>query len=207
MRIAATAVHVAREQLPGWQAPTALPDIPPAAETLTADWLTSALCAEHPGAAVVDFAVGVGSDGTSCRRPLHVTYNDAGAAAGLPVQLFTKTTASLGSRLTTALGGLPKSECLFYNLIRPSLRDWAGPAGYYAGFDERTLRSMVIMEDVVATRGAAFGSVVTPASRSEAEHLVCQLAVYHGAYWQDRRLGTELQASPPRRSSSCAWIG
>ena len=68
MRIAATAVHVAREQLPGWNAPTAVPGIPPAAETLTAGWLTSALCADHPGAAVVDLAGG-------CARDSHCAAN------------------------------------------------------------------------------------------------------------------------------------
>ena len=63
---------------------------PSHANLLTNDWLTAALCREVPGAAVVDFEVVGGSDGTSSRRAVRVGYNALGHKAGLPTRLFTK---------------------------------------------------------------------------------------------------------------------
>ena len=61
------AANVARERLvPGRV--TSLRDVPISADVLTTEWLTAALCREAPGAAVVDFEVVGGSDGTSSRR-------------------------------------------------------------------------------------------------------------------------------------------
>jgi hypothetical protein len=82
---ARVAVSVARERL----APVrlaSLDDVPPAASALTTGWLTAALCRGVPEAAVADVEIVGGSDGTSSRRALLVTYNAAGQHAGLPTK-------------------------------------------------------------------------------------------------------------------------
>src|SRR5271166_6012076 len=87
------AANVIRERLlPGRV--TSLKDVPPSADALTNEWLTAALCGEVARAAVVDFEVVGGSDGTSSRRALRVDYNAAGHQAGLPTRLFTKSASS-----------------------------------------------------------------------------------------------------------------
>src|SRR5436190_1418093 len=106
---ARVAVNVARERL----APArlaSLDDVPPAASALTAGWLTAALCRGVPDAAVVDFDIVGGSDGTSSRRALRVTYNAAGQQAALPTRLFMKSASSFQSRLMFVLGGVTESE-------------------------------------------------------------------------------------------------
>src|SRR5260221_169676 len=120
MLAARVAVNVARERF----APTpltSLDDLPPSASALTTAWLTAALCRDLDGAAVVDFEVVGGSDGTSSRRALRVTYNQAGDDVGLPTRLFMKSASSFQSRLMLVLGGVTESETIFYRDIRPEL--------------------------------------------------------------------------------------
>jgi len=116
--------------------------VPPAAEALTAEWLTAALCREVPGAAVVDVEVFGGSDGTSSRRAVRVVYNQAGQDAGLPTDLFTKSASTFQSRLLLVLSGVTEGETIFYRDIRPELDRLRSPRAYYAASDPRTCRSI-----------------------------------------------------------------
>jgi hypothetical protein len=165
--------------------------VPASPAVLTPEWLTAALCADHPAASVTSVEVTGGSDGTSSRRSLVVTYNEAGSAAGLPTHLFTKSTATLTTRIVCGLCHLLANESGFYNHIRPAL-DMSAPHGYHAVYDPKSFRSLFILEDVATTRGATFGSPVDRVlSRDQAEDVVRQLAAYHGALWDDPRLTTE----------------
>lgn len=194
-RVAVVTGHAAIERLPGFKDPVGVDDVPPSAAALTPQWLTHAVCREHPDAAVVSVTLGAGSDGTTCRRAITVAYNEAGREAQLPTALFTKTTATLKSRLTTGFANMAYGECLFYNKVRHTV-ELESPRGYFAVHDARTLRSMLIIEDVATTRGATFGKAAIPASREEAEAMVAQMAIYHGAYWEDSRLSTVLGEVP-----------
>ena len=78
----------------------------PSAESITPEWLTLVLCRNVLGARVVDVEIIGGDNGTSARRAMTVRYNDAGVQAQLPSRLFSKSTATLGSRL---LLGIPES--------------------------------------------------------------------------------------------------
>jgi Ecdysteroid kinase-like family len=189
-RVLTVTAYAIAEHLPGERRAVRLADVPRSAEALTPEWLTAALCRDEPGARVLSFEVGRGSDGTSNRRAVRVTYNQAGSEAGLPTDLFTKTTATLRTRLTAGLANMPAGEAAFYNRVRPTV-ELDSPAGYYAAHDPRTLRSIIITEDVVVTRGATFGDTAKPASRTEAEAMVAQMARYHAAYWNSPRLTTE----------------
>lgn len=179
--------HYLRDRV-GRSAPTRIEEVPPSPEKLTPEWLTAALCAEHPDARVESFALTEGSDGTSSRRGLTVEYNEAGRAAGLPSTLFTKSTAALTMRVVCGLCHLLENEAGFYRRIRPEL-DMEAPRGYHTAFDPRAFRSLFILEDVVATKGATFGNPLTRVlDRAMAEDMVGQLAIFHGAFWDSPRL-------------------
>lgn len=185
-RVTAT---VAGERVRG-RRPARPGDVPPTVDQLTTAWLTSALCRDHPEAHVTAFELGSGSDGTSSRRAISVTYDDAGVAAGLPTAIYSKSTPSLVNRLLIGVTGAAGAEALFYDRIRPQL-ELGAPAGYFGAWDPRTCRSMVLIEDIVATRGATFGNAATYVDRAGAESMVREMARYHGALWEDPRLAGE----------------
>jgi hypothetical protein len=184
------AVNVARERLAPARM-TSLKDVPPSVNAMTNEWLTAALCREVPGAAVVDFAVVGGSDGTSSRRALRVDYNAAGYEAGLPTRLFTKSASSFQSRLMLVAGGVTESETIFYRDVRPELDRLRSPRSYYAAFDTKTYRSIVVMNDL-SVEGWTFPDPMQDTiSRRDAEDMVDQMAYYHAAFWDDQRLSSQ----------------
>ena len=173
--------------------PTTATAIPPSAPGLTPEWLTAVLCAGRPGAAVTGVELLGGSNGTTSRRALRLEYNAAGREAGLPERVFTKATPSLTSRLVAGPSQAISSEVAFYNAIRPGLEVEA-PTPYYAAVDERSYRSMLLLEDVCVTRGARFGSALDLAvDRPKAESMLRQMAAYHAAFWLSPRFGTDLR--------------
>ena len=182
--------HWARDRLKRSR-PAEPGEVPPSVDALTPEWLTAALCSGVPGATVTDFELSEGSDGTSARRPLEVTYNEEGVAAELPTALYTKSTPTLMTRLMYGLNNLAEQEGNFYMRIRPELEIEA-PRGYCAVHDPRSAASMLIMDDLVATRGAEFGDMLTGSfDRAQAEGQIELLAAYHGPFWESPRLDTE----------------
>src|SRR3954466_7124544 len=131
---------------------------PPSPERLTPEWLTDALCRQHPGAAVVGFELGTVAEGSTSRRPLRVNYNEAGRAAGLPTSIFTKSTPGLKVRLVSGLIGAQANEANYYTHLRPQtkLAGIEGPDGYHAVVDDKTQRSMLLIEDL-SPRVRAYG--------------------------------------------------
>ena len=83
--------------------------------------MTRVMCRDHPDARVTGMAVIGGSDGSHERRRLALKYNDAGEAAGLPSHVFTKTLASLLTRMLGGFMGHARYEMLFYTRLRPLL--------------------------------------------------------------------------------------
>lgn len=152
---------------------------------LTPNWLTEALCGGEPGAEVRDFELSDRSDGTSSRERLRVFYNDVGTAAGLPVWLHAKSTPDLATRLTSS--GLAASEIDFYMNFRPEL-SIESPRAYAGGVDRDSGRSMLLLEDIVKSKDAVFGSPTLPISRTQAEQIVDTLANLHGTFYNDPRL-------------------
>lgn len=166
--------------------------VPARVDELTPQWLTGALCAGNTAAQVTDFALGDGSDGTSSRRGLTVTYNDAGQDAGLPTAIYTKSTPSIVNRLLVGVTGAAGAEALFYSAIRPQLTGIGAPAGYFSAWDPKSCRSMILTEDIAVARGAEFADASTMyVDRTAAEGMVREMAAYHGALWEDPRLDNE----------------
>lgn len=179
------------------QAPITDPRVvPPSAEAITPEWLTAVLCRQVDGARVVDIEVSGGDDGTSARRALRIRYNEAGTTAGLPTQLFTKSTATLGSRILLGVTGIAEGESVFYNYARPDLK-LRSPHAFYSGYAPTSHRALVILEDLTA-RGWSFPNpMMNTVSRLDAEDMVSEMATYHGALWDSPRFGTDLAALRP----------
>jgi len=162
-------------------------DVPRSAEAIDARWLTAALCSEAPGARVISVAAMDGSAGTTSRGSLEVAYNDAGIEARLPTRLFAKCTTTLGQRLMLGLGGLIHGEPGFYAHVRPLL-DIEAPAGYFGAVDDRSWRSVVLIEDVAHSKGARFIDPRAGLTRAQVEDLLSNVASWHGALWSSPRL-------------------
>ncbi|MCP3810925.1 aminoglycoside phosphotransferase family protein [Mycobacteriaceae bacterium Msp059] len=170
--------------------------VPSSAEAITPEWLTAVLCSQVRGARVVGITVSSGDNGTSARRALVVDYNDAGMAARLPTKLFTKSTATIGSRILLGVTGIAEGESVFYNNVRQDLA-LRSPRAYYSGYDVTRHRSLVILEDLT-DRGWSFPDPMANAvQRNDAEDMVAQLAVYHGALWDSPRFATDLAPLRP----------
>jgi len=188
--IARMGAVVASERARG-RPPVTDPSVVPATiDQLTEAYLTTALARGVDGARVTAFAFGEGTDGTSSRRAIDVTWNDAGRTAGLPQAVYSKTSPGFVHRVLIGVTGAAAAEALFYSQIRPTL-DLGAPAGYHGGFDPATSRSLVLIEDIVRTRQATFGDASTYVDRAAAESMVDEMARYHGALWEDPRLDGE----------------
>lgn len=167
--------------------PRAADDVPTFAERLTVEWLTEALCREVTGARVVDFEITRGDDGTSSRRAIEVTYNEKGSAAGLPQHLFSKSAATLYSRLLLGVTDITEAESAFYNIARPQL-ELRSPRAYYAAFDRRNHRSFVLLEDL-SVEGWTFPEPMTnKITKRDAEDMVAEMAHFHGTFWASDQL-------------------
>jgi hypothetical protein len=166
-------------------------DIPCNYEAVTAEWLTAVLCRDVAGAEVASVSLGRGSKGTSARRQLLINYNDAGRGAGLPTSVFAKGTTDLITRIAGTVSESMTGEAHFYRSIRPELSIEA-PVGYHSAFDLRTGRSIHLIEDLVATKGATFCTPQTRIWRTQAEEIVALLATLHGTYYESPRLHGDL---------------
>lgn len=185
-RLAEILVAGVRERVRGVPALSA-EDVPRSPDDLSPEWLTAVLCVDAPHAWVRAVTAVGGSVGTTTRRALAVTYNDVGAAARLPTRLFVKCTTGLAQRAMLGLGGLIEGEPGFYNRVRPGLEIEA-PIGYFGAVDAASWRSIVVIEDVAATRGARFWQPSTRIAREQIEDLLANVAVWHGALWDSPRL-------------------
>lgn len=195
MKVAAQALWLtavsADERIRGRDPVTRADQVPAAVEQLTAEWLTAVLTDGTPGATVNAFELGEGSAGTSTRRAITVHWNQAGVEAGLPRDVYSKSTPSLLNRLLVGVTGAAGAEALFYGKIRSHL-DIGAPAGYHGAWDPRTCRSMVLTEDIAATRGATFADATQlKVTRDAAESMIAELARVHGTMWEDARLAGE----------------
>lgn len=158
-------------------------DVPGSPDVLTVGWLTDALCSGHDGARVESFEHGSQYNGTTSGRRLQINYNDAGRDAGLPERLFAKFSPTVQARCLVGINGSSAGEVAFYNDIATTLPIEV-PLSYYAGFDEQSCRTFVLLEDLVQTRNAHFGtSLDLVIDHQQAESMVSLLAALHGAFW------------------------
>jgi hypothetical protein len=160
-----------------------------------AAWLTSVLARGTPGARVLRVEDRGGSSGTTHRRRLALTWNEAGAAAALPAHLFVKATSpSAKNRTMVAALSMASHEVRFYEQVRPALGDVAPRAHYgWAGHGGR----FVLVLDDLLEQGAR---PVTSGEACTIEHaraLIDALAGLHAAFWRSPRLAADLAWAAP----------
>ena len=155
-------------------------DLPVSYELISDDWLTKVLCAKVTKAQVVGHTLDSPDEGTSNRRRIFLTYNNAGSMAGLPASVFCKATQSLESRFLIGMNRSTEAESIFYNRIRPFLNIEA-PVGLFAKVSTESLNSILIMKDMAG--GTTFCDHKTPMSLARARSQVELLATLHGAFY------------------------
>src|SRR5882672_5561175 len=164
-------------------------DVPCTPYAVTPEWLTAVLCGKVPGALVTQVEVKPASAGTHERHQLKVSYNEEGRRAGLPVSIFTKSLPSVVTRMIGGFNGTARVEGQFFVQLRPLLQIEA-PVGYHAAFDRRTFASILLLEDLVATKSATFCNHRTYVTREMADDMIDVLAALHARFYGDRELAT-----------------
>jgi Phosphotransferase enzyme family len=158
-------------------------DVPGTPDVLTVDWLTDVLCRDCEGARVELVEHGTQYNGTTSGRRLRIRYNDAGRRAGLPERLFAKFSPTVQSRCLVGINGSSAGEVAFYNDIATTLPIEV-PSCHYAGFEDRSCRIFLLLEDLVETRNARFGTALDlQIGQHQAESMVTLMATLHGAFW------------------------
>jgi hypothetical protein len=195
--------HALNEQLTRRRA-TRATDVPVRTREITGEWLTAVLCGGHPGAEVESYRLDDVSSGTSSRWRATVTYNDAGRAAGLPTELFAKTSLSWTQRLLLGMADVLTGEPGFYGHLRPHL-DIEAPRGYHGAVDRASGRSIALIEDIPTTKNALFCTPQRPISRAEIESLLTSMAEWHGRYWNSPKLDQHSFLHKTPGPSSATW--
>jgi hypothetical protein len=160
-----------------------------------AAWLTSILAEGTPGARVLDVEDRGGTSGTTDRRRLALSWNEAGVAAGLPAHLFIKATSpSAKNRTMVAALSMAIHEVKFYEQVRPSLGDVA-PRSHYARAGHGA-RFVLVLDDLLE-QGARPVTLEEPCTLEHARAVIDALARLHAAYWRSPRLATDLVWAAP----------
>jgi aminoglycoside phosphotransferase (APT) family kinase protein len=164
---------------------TRIEDVPGSPHAITPQWLTAALCKNHPSAEVTDFVVKSVSAGTHERHRLTIAYNEAGLQAGLPRTVFTKSSPTIVTRMIC--GYAARFEGRFYMQIRPML-DIEAPRAYHAATDRKTLATILLLEDLSATKAVTFCNNKSDVTREMAEQMIDLLATLHARFYGDPEL-------------------
>lgn len=175
-------------------------DIPASLECITPGWLTEVLQREVAGSVVESVVVDATSKGTSVRGRLNLRYREQ--RCGQPATLFAKTASTFTTRVANGASGTASTEAGFYQHLRQRLSVEA-PRNYHCAADHRSWRSIHIIEDLVETKGATFGTPKVVISAGHAEKMMEQLAVLHA---EGTRM-PEVSRQPPQwlRSYSEWW--
>jgi Phosphotransferase enzyme family len=162
-------------------------DVPTSYAAITLEWLTDVLCAGAPGAEVTDFRFSEQDNGSTNRRRIYLTYNEAGRAAKLPASVFSKASHSLESRFNMGLCGAAHGEKMFYTKIRPLLAIEA-PKAFHADYDPESFSGIVLLEDIAEQ--VIFPDQNTPIDWERATSMVRLLARVHATMHEHPQLGS-----------------
>ena len=171
-------------------------DVPCSPGAITTEWLTAVLCDKVPDAAVRQVEVRPASAGTHERHRLLLTYNEEGRGAGMPGSLFTKSLPSVVTRMIGGFNGTARAEGRFYMELRPQIEIEA-PVGYHAAFDPNTFASILLLEDLAATKSATFCNNKTYVTRAMAEIMIDLLAALHARFYGDSGFATQYRWVAP----------
>ena len=163
-------------------------EVPTSYASITDEWLTDVLCRATPGAEVVSHSFDERDDGSSNRRRIFITYNEAGSSAGLPATVFCKAAETLKNRLVLGISGAAAAETNFYNKVRPRL-DIEAPIGLYANYDTENHASLIMLRDI--GNEVEFCTDLTDVDWARATSQMTTLAGLHSRFYQSPELGTD----------------
>ena len=161
--------------------------VPATYEAITPQWLTAVLCGATPGAEVVAHELGPVDDGSSNRRRIRLTYNEAGQHTGLPASVFCKAAHALLNRIMLCVSNSTRNEINFYRSVRPQLQLTA-PTAYFANFDPESWAAIAVLEDY--TDRATFCDERTEADGQRVRRQLDWLAKLHGQTYKRPELFT-----------------
>lgn len=139
-------------------------------------WMTEVIGAAHPGALITGVARVGGSEGTSSRAVLELTY---GAGSG-PATVFAKTK---GDPLRRLFQWMTDNAFIEGRLASSGAPLPIEHPTFYAGVvDRMRLNDMVVMDDVTS-RGAVLNDATRPMSVDEVANGLRGLARLHSRYW------------------------
>lgn len=169
-------------------------DLPLSYEAITADWLTSVLCKNHPGAKVLEHSLSEPDNGSANRRKIYLTYNSEGQAAGLPTALFCKATHDLQNRLVLGISGGARCEVLFYGDVRPHLGIEA-PVSYHANINLDSFNSIILLNDL-SDEVSEFCNDKTQINKARAQSQMRLLGEFHGRIYGSAQLQKVIEEFP-----------
>ncbi len=161
-------------------------------DSLRADEIGSALARGVSGARLESLRVEVESRGTTDRARVHLHWNAAGRAAGLPDSVFAKgTSTTASSRAVVSAFGCHTYESRFYTQIYPALKDLTvRPYVTRSGIGGRYV---IAFEDLRQRGAVQFYNADDEAPQSHAEAVVELLAKLHGRFWRSPRFSGDLR--------------
>lgn len=181
--------HAAEVEKAAGRTMSSADELPLSYEEITPAWLTAALAPGHPGAEVVAHRLGDVDEGTSSRRRIHVEWNDAGVAAGLPASVFCKSTMTLESRYLLGMNGGIAAETAFFRDIRQQL-DIRAPRALFSEFDPHSFNSLIVLEDMADD--VTFCDYDRTLTQEQARDQLATLATVHAQYHESPALQTDL---------------
>jgi hypothetical protein len=163
---------------------------PSKSSDVTAHWLTAHLGSCAPGAAALSATPLDGTTGTTDRRRLEVEWNEAGKRAGLPANVFVKSSPlTAKNRGMVAALGMSNNEVRFYQRVAGELAGICPKAWYsYSGIGARFL---IVLDDIVAD-GARPYSLADRCDIEHARGLIDAFAELHSKFWESPRLNSDL---------------
>jgi hypothetical protein len=158
---------------------------------VTTAWLTDNLARQVPGAAALSATPLDGTTGTTDRRRLSVEWNNTGKEAGLPGNLFLKSTSlTAKNRLMVGPLGMSTNEVRFYDQAADELNGLVPKAWYaHAGLGARFL---IVLEDIVAD-GARTYALADRCDLAHAQGLIDVFARLHALFWNSPRFSGDLR--------------
>lgn len=157
---------------------------------VTADWLTRVIGGATRGAVALSATELDGHTGTTDRRRLAVEWNTAGKEAGLPSNLFIKSSSlTAKNRIMVAALDMAINEVKFYQRASSELdgvvpRSWYSHAGIGGRF-------CIVFDDVVA-QGAKTYALADRCEMDHARALIDTFAQLHSRFWQSPRFSSDL---------------
>ncbi len=173
-------------------------------EDISATWMTNVIASVHPDAVVSSVTRTGGSEGTSSRAVLALSYSEGSG----PATVFAKTK---GDPLRRVFQWMTDNAFIEGRLALSGVELPIEHPIFYAGAVERwRLNDMIVMEDV-SQRGAVLNDATVPLSVEEVANGLRGLARLHSRYWGMRGDEDGLEwVSAPRAQPTfrfLIWLG